>query len=97
MFKNPFITDQSQVVAPSFLLDLAKKNKNKAKVAIAYSQSASSIIGAKQAYDRGLIEPVFVGSKSIVERETSILKWDIANYRIIDAENEEFRNTKKAL
>ncbi len=89
MFKNPFITDQSQVIAPSFLLSLAKKNKKRAKVAIAYSQSASSIIGAKHAYDEGLIEPVFVGNKSIVERETSLLKWDISNYRIVEVDNEE--------
>jgi len=89
VFKNPFITDQSQVNAPSFLLSLEKKNKNRAKVAIAYSQSASSIIGAKQAYDEGLIEPVFIGNKSIVERETSLLKWDIANYRIVEVDSEE--------
>ena len=89
MFKNPFITDQSQVNAPSFLLSLAKKNKKRATVAIAYSQSASSIIGAKHAYDEGLIEPVFVGNKSIVERETSLLKWDISNYRIVEVDSEE--------
>ena len=89
MFKNPFINDQSEVIAPSFLLSLAKKNKKRATVAIAYSQSASSIIGAKHAYDEGLIEPVFVGNKSIVERETSLLKWDISNYRIVEVDNEE--------
>ncbi len=89
MSKNPFITDQTKVIAPSFLLDLAKKNKKKAKVAIAYSQSASSIIGAKQAFDQGLIEPIFVGKKSIIEREANNLEWDISNYRIVVAENEE--------
>ena len=71
------------------MLDLAKKNKEKAKVAIAYSQSASSIIGAKQAFDQGLIEPIFVGKKSIIEREANNLEWDISNYRIVVAENEE--------
>ena len=71
------------------MLDLAKKNKKKAKVAIAYSQSASSIIGAKQAFDQGLIEPIFVGKKSIIEREANNLEWDISNYRIVVAENEE--------
>jgi phosphate acetyltransferase len=87
--KNPFITDQTQISAPFFLLKLAKKSKKVARVAIAYCQSTSAIVGAKQAYDEGLMEPVFVGDKSIIEKEAMNLGWDISGFRIIPANEEE--------
>jgi len=68
---------------------MAKKRAKVAKVVIAFSQSKSSILGAKQAFDLNLIEPIFVGPKDKIEKEANDLRWDISNFRIVNASEEE--------
>ena len=89
MSPTSFISDQSKVFAPKSLLSMAKKRAKVAKVVIAFSQSKSSILGAKQAFDLNLVEPIFVGPKDKIEKEAKDLRWDISDFRIVDASEEE--------
>ena len=45
---------------------------------------AVSIESTKQAFDEGLIEPVFIGDKKVIETLASEIKWDISKFEIID-------------
>lgn len=84
-----FILDQSKVFAPKSLLTMAKTRAKVARVVIAFSQSKSAISGAKQAFDLDLIEPIFVGPRNKIEKEAKNLDWDISNFRVINASEEE--------
>ncbi len=84
-----FILDQSKVFAPKSLLTMAKTRAKVARVVISYCHSKSAISGAKQAFDLDLIEPVFVGPRNKIEKEAKDLDWDISNFRVINASEEE--------
>ena len=68
---------------------MAKTRAKVARVVISYCHSKSAISGAKQAFDLDLIEPIFVGPRNKVEKEAKNLDWDISNFRVINASEEE--------
>ena len=87
MSANPFLSKHSPV-CPENLLTLAKQNKP-AKTAIIRAGSSLPMQAAKVAVDEGIMEPVFVGEKSDIEKEADILSWDISKCRIVDTNGEE--------
>ena len=74
---------KKKIVCPINLLKIAK-TKGPVKVVIANAGKAIAIESAKQSVDEGLIIPVFVGDKSIIEKLAMNIKWNISNYEIID-------------
>ena len=68
---------------------MAKTRAKVARVVISYCHSKSAISGAKQAFDLDLIEPIFVGPRNKIEKEAKNLDWDISNFRVINASEEE--------
>ena len=72
-----------EIICPENLLKLAKI-KGPVKVVIVNAGKAVSIESTKQAFDEGLIEPVFIGDKKVIEKLASEIKWDISKFEIID-------------
>ena len=72
-----------EIICPEKLLKLAK-TKGPIKVVIVNAGKAISIESSKQAFDEGLIEPVFIGDKKVIETLASEIKWDISKFEIID-------------
>ena len=72
-----------EIICPENLLKLAK-TKGPVKVVIVNAGKAVSIESSKQAFDEGLIEPVFIGDKKIIEKLAKEIKWDISKFEIID-------------
>ena len=72
-----------KIICPENLLKLAK-TKGPVKVVIVNAGKAVSIKSTKQAFDEGLIEPVFIGDKKIIENLAKEIKWDISKFEIID-------------
>ena len=72
-----------EIICPEKLLKLAK-TKGPVKVVIVNAGKAVSIESTKQAFDEGLIEPVFIGDKNIIEKLAGDIKWDISKFEIID-------------
>ena len=72
-----------EIICPEKLLNLAK-TKGPVKVVIVNAGKAVSIESTKQAFDEGLIEPVFIGDKKIIEKLANEIKWDISKFEIID-------------
>ena len=72
-----------EIICPEKLLKLAK-TKGPVKVVIVNAGKAISIESSKQAFDEGLIEPVFIGDKKVIETLASEIKWDISKFEIID-------------
>ena len=74
---------KKEIICPEQLLKLAKI-KGPVKVVIVNAGKAVSIESAKQAVDEGLIDPIFVGDKKVMEKLANDIKWDISKYKIID-------------
>ena len=74
---------KKEIICPEKLLKLAK-TKGPVKVVIVNAGKAVSIESTKQAVDEGLIDPVFVGDKKVIDKLASDINWDIASYEIID-------------
>ena len=74
---------KKEIICPEQLLRLAKA-KGPVKAVIANAGKAVSIESTKQAVDEGLINPIFIGDKKVVNKLASNIKWDISNYEIID-------------
>ncbi len=72
-----------EIICPEKLLKLAK-TKGPVKVVIVNAGKAVSIESSKQAFDEGLIEPVFIGDKKIIEKLAKEIKWDISKFEIVD-------------
>ena len=71
------------IICPENLLKIAK-TKGPIKVVIVNAGKAIAIESAKQSVDEGLIEPIFVGDKSIIEKLAKDIEWDISQYEIIN-------------
>ena len=78
---------KKDIVCPQNLLKLAKA-KGVVKVVIVNAGKKIVIEATKQAVDEGLIEPVFVGEKKIIEKYALDLKWNISKYEVINEMNE---------
>ena len=64
---------KKEIICPEKLLKLAK-TKGPVKVVIVNAGKAVSIESAKQAVDENLIDPVFVGDKSTIEKLAKNIK-----------------------
>ena len=58
---------KKNIICPENLLKIAK-TKGPVKAVIVNAGKSISIDSAKQAVDEGLIDPIFIGDKSIVEK-----------------------------
>ena len=74
---------KKEIICPNNLLEIAK-TKGPIKVVIVNAGKSIAIESAKQGVDEGLIEPIFIGDKSIIEKLAVEIKWDISKYQIID-------------
>ena len=73
---------KKEIICPENLLKIAK-TKGPIKVVIVNAGKSVSIESAKQAVDEGLIDPVFVGDKPIIEKLAKDIKWNISKYEVI--------------
>ena len=71
-----------KIVCPENLLKIAKA-KGPVKAIIVNAGKAVIIESAKQAVEANLIEPIFIGDKSIIDNIAKEMKWDISTYEII--------------
>ena len=78
---------KKNIICPENLIKLAR-TKGPAKVVIVNAVKPVSIESAKQAVDTNLIIPVFIGDKSIIEKNAKELNWDISKYEIINEPDE---------
>ena len=74
---------KKEIICPEQLLKLAK-TKGPVKVVIVNAGKAVSIESAKQAVDEGLIDPIFIGDKKVIEQLANDIKWNISKYKIVD-------------
>ncbi len=81
--------DQRSAVCPASLLEKAKANPNRPRVAIANAGAPLPMESCKAATDEGLILPVFVGNREAIRREAAALNWDIETFELVEAEGEE--------
>ena len=77
-----------KAIVPENLIFLAKKTPN-IPVAIVCAHHESSMDSAKQACELGLIDPIFIGKKKLIQKEADNLSWDITNYTIVDHESDQ--------
>jgi len=71
-----------EIICPENLLKIAK-TKGPVKVVIVNAGKAVSIVSTKQAVDEGLIDPILIGNKSIIEKLASDIKWDISKFEVV--------------
>jgi len=74
---------KKQIVCPENLLKIAK-TKGPIKVVIVNAGKPIAIESAKQSVDEGLIDPIFIGDKLVIEKIATEIKWDISKYEIIN-------------
>ena len=72
-----------EIICPDNLLKIAKK-KGPVKAVIVNAGKRVAIESAKQAVEANLIIPVFIGDKSIIEKISKEINWNISKYEIID-------------
>ena len=76
-----------KIVCPENLLNIAKV-KGPVKAVIVNAVKKVAIESAKQAVDVNLITPLFVGDKSIIEKISKEINWDISKYEIVHEPDE---------
>jgi phosphate acetyltransferase len=74
---------KKKIICPENLLKIAK-TKGPIKVVIVNAGRSMAIESAKQSVAEGLIEPVFIGDKSIIQKLAKDIKWNISKYEIIN-------------
>ena len=75
------------IVCPENLLNIAK-GKGPVKAVIVNAVKKVAIESAKQAVEANLITPLFVGDKSIIEKISKEINWDISKYEIVHESDE---------
>ena len=75
------------IVCPENLLNIAKE-KGPVKAVIVNAVKKVAIDSAKQAVEANLITPIFIGDKTIIEKISKEIKWDISRYEIIHEPDE---------
>ena len=81
--------DQRNAVCPESLLQKAKANPNRARVAVANAGAPLPMESCKEATEAGLILPVLVGNRDAIRKEAAALNWDIDTFEVVEAEGEE--------
>jgi len=71
-----------EIICPNNLLKIAK-NKGPVKAVIVNAGKKVAIESTRQAVKANLIEPVFVGDKSLILKIAKDINWDISKYEII--------------
>ena len=79
---------KKQIVCPENLLKIAK-TKGTVKAAIVNAGRLVAMEATKHAVDVGLILPIFIGDKTVIEKCASDLNWNIAKYEIINETEED--------
>ena len=74
---------KKKIVCPENILKIAK-TKGPVRVVIVNAGKSIAIESAKQSVEEGLIEPIFVGDKFIIEKLAKDIKWNLSNYEIIN-------------
>ena len=74
---------KKEIICPENLLQLAK-SKGPVKAVIVNAVKLTAIESAKQAVDANLITPIFIGDKSIIEKNPKEINWDISKFELID-------------
>ena len=72
-----------EIISPDNILKKTKK-KGPVKAVIVNAGKRVAIESAKQAVEANLIIPVFIGDKSIIEKISKEINWNISKYEIID-------------
>ena len=72
-----------KIICPENLLKIAK-TKGPIKAVIVNAGKAVTIESTKQAVDEGLIFPIFIGDKNIIEKLAKDIKWDISKFEVIN-------------
>ena len=71
-----------EIICPDNLLKIAK-GKGPVKAVIVNAVKKVAIESTKQAVEANLIIPIFIGDKSIIEKISKEIKWDISKFEII--------------
>ena len=73
---------KKEIICPNNLLKIAK-NKGPVKAVIVNAGKKVAIESTRQAVKANLIDPVFVGDKSLILKIAKDINWDISKYEII--------------
>ena len=73
---------KKEIICPDNLLKIAK-NKGPVKAVIVNAGKKVAIESTRQAVKANLIDPVFVGDKSLILKIAKDINWDISKYEII--------------
>ena len=85
-WKNLMLS-RKEIYCPDNLLKIAK-SKGIVEAAIVNAGKLVVMEAVKQAVDVGLIKPIFIGDKSIIEKYAKDLEWNISIYEIINEKDE---------
>ena len=72
-----------EIICPDNLLEIAR-TKGPIKVVIVNAGKIASIESTKLAFDKGLIDPIFIGDKVIIEKLAKEIEWNISKFEIIN-------------
>jgi len=78
---------KKKIIIPENLIHIAKKTPF-IPVGIVCAGQQSTMDSLKKAYEIGLINPIFIGQRSIINEEAKKLDWNIKNFTIIDKSSE---------
>jgi len=78
---------KNKIICPENLIKIAK-SKGVVKAVIVNAGKLLVMQATMQAVNVGLIEPIFIGEKLIIEKLAKDLKWDISSYEIINETDE---------
>ena len=79
---------RKKIVVPENLIRLAKKTPS-VPVGIVCAHHQSSMESSRQAYELGLINPIFIGEMNLIQKEAEKLKWNIKDFTIIDKKSDQ--------
>ena len=74
---------KKEIICPENLISLAK-SKGPVNAVIVNAVKLTAIESAKQAVDANLITPIFIGDKSIIEKNAKEISWDISKFELIN-------------
>ena len=72
---------RKKIVVPVNLINLSKKIPF-VPVGIVCAHHQSSMESSRQAYELGLINPIFIGEMNLIQKEAEKLKWNIKKLKI---------------
>lgn len=91
---SPFLSTRSAVCPPDLLL--RAQSVDAPRVAIARAGSALPIEAAKQATEAGIMQPVLVGERALIQAQADAAEWDISDFDLYETEGEEAAANKAA-